>query len=96
MAGEIEHDTPGKLDDAHGPQVADGAEQILLEVPEKERTISAFETDLVIVDDGAEAGRAARHQSLSSGRACFGRRRYTVFGTSTFGGFLGMGLRTRA
>jgi len=96
MAGEIEHDASGELDDADGAEVADSAEQILLEVPEKERTIPAFETDLVIVDDGAEAGRLARHQSASSGRACFGRRRYTVFGTSTFGGFLGIGLRTRA
>jgi hypothetical protein len=27
---------------------------------------------------------------------CFGRRRYAVFGTSTFGGFLGIGFLTRA
>ncbi len=28
------------------------------------------------------------------GRGCLGRRRYTVFGTSTFGGLAGMGFRT--
>jgi hypothetical protein len=38
----------------------------------------------------------AGHHPSSGGRACLGRRRYTVFGTSTLGGFLGMGLRTRA
>jgi hypothetical protein len=39
-------------------------------------------------------GRGPGHWSRSAGRGCLGRRRYTVFGTSTFGGLAGIGLRT--
>jgi hypothetical protein len=48
------------------------------------------------VDDGDHARSAGGHHSSSVVFGCFGRRRYTVFGTSILGGFRGIGFRTRA
>src|SRR5262249_21383827 len=96
MAGQIEHDASGQLDDAHRPEVADRAQQVLVQVAQEERTVPTLQTDLVIVDDRAEARGSTAHASVSVGRTCFGRRRYTVFGTSTLGGLRGMGFLTLA
>jgi hypothetical protein len=60
-----------------------------VELAEEERPVAPLEADLVIVNDD---GR--RHRSVSVERGCLGRRRYTVLGISTFGGFAGIGLRT--
>ncbi len=89
MAGEIEHEAPGQLDQAHRSQVRDGPQDVLLEVTQEHRAVAPLEADLVVVDD-----RGGRGHCSSMGRGCLGRRRYTVFGTSTFGGLAGMGFRT--
>ena len=81
---------PGQLLHARGAEVADGAQEILLEPAQEERPVAALEADLVIVDDHGV------HHALSPARGCLGRRRYTVLGTSTLGGLRGIGLRTRA
>ena len=62
-----------------------------MELAEEERPVAPLEADLVVVDDGGRRG--PRHHSLPAARRCLGRRRYTVFGISTFGGLAGIGLR---
>ena len=92
---EVERDPAGKLLEMRGTQVLHGAPDVVLEQAEEERPVAALQADLVVVDDRAGAGRG-QGQSPSAGRTCLGRRRYTVFGTSTFGGLRGIGLRMRA
>jgi hypothetical protein len=54
-----------------------------------------LQADLVVMDE--EAGsEPRRHSAASGGLGCFGRRRYSVFGTSTLGGFRGIGFLTLA
>src|SRR4029453_6978446 len=92
MAGQIEHDAAGQLLQTHRAQVADRPQHVLLKVSEEERPVPALEAVLVVVQDRRRGGAA--HGSLSAARGCLGRRRYIVFGTSTFGGLAGVGLRT--
>jgi hypothetical protein len=50
----------------------------------------------VVVNDHARRRHPVSHATQPSGsgrRRCLGRRRYTVGGTSTFGGFFGIGFR---
>jgi hypothetical protein len=57
--------------------------------------VAGFQADLVVMDE--EAGsESRRHSSASGGLGCFERRRYSVIGTSTLGGFRGIGFLTLA
>jgi hypothetical protein len=70
VTGEIEHEPPGQLHQAHRPQVADRSQDVSVEVAEEERAIATLEADLVVVDD-----RGGRGHWRSTARGCLGRRR---------------------